>query len=72
LQSRIAKIEKEMDALHAEKTALDHFVADPASYEASMKTRLTDSIRRQADVSARLETLELEWLEVHEELEQIG
>ncbi|SAL53465.1 ATP-binding cassette domain-containing protein [Caballeronia humi] len=72
LQSRIAKIEKEMDALHAEKTALDHFVADPASYEASMKTRLTDSIRRQADVNARLETLELEWLDVHEELEQIG
>ncbi|SAL43903.1 ABC transporter ATP-binding protein [Caballeronia choica] len=72
LQSRIAKIEKEMDALHTEKSALDLYVADPASYEPSMKTKLTESIRRQADVNARLEALEHEWLEVHEELEQIG
>ena len=47
-------------------------VADPASYEPSVKTKLTESIRRQADVNARLEALEPEWLEVHEELEQIG
>ena len=72
LQSRIAKIEKEMDALHTEKSALDLYVADPASYEPSVKTKLTESIRRQADVNARLEALEHEWLEVHEELEQIG
>ena len=72
LQTRIAKIEKEMDALNAEKATLDAFVADPASYAAEQKTKLTESIRRQADVNARLETLEAEWLEAHEELEQIG
>ncbi|MPW17265.1 ATP-binding cassette domain-containing protein [Paraburkholderia sp. CNPSo 3157] len=72
LQTRIAKIEKEMDALNAEKSALDAFVADPASYGAEQKTRLTETIRRQAEVNARLETLEAEWLEAHEELEQIG
>ncbi|CAG9218325.1 MULTISPECIES: ATP-binding cassette domain-containing protein [Paraburkholderia] len=72
LQTRIAKIEKEMDALNAEKATLDTFVADPASYAAEQKTRLTEAIRRQADVSARLETLEADWLEAHEELEQIG
>jgi len=72
LQSRIAKIEKEMDALNAEKTTLDTFVADPASYEPEQKSKLTDAIRRQADVNARLDTLEAEWLETHEELEQIG
>jgi ATP-binding cassette subfamily F protein 3 len=72
LQTRIAKIEKEMDALHAEKATLDAFVADPASYEPAMKTQLTEAIRRQADAAARLETLEAEWLDVHEELEQIG
>jgi ATP-binding cassette subfamily F protein 3 len=72
LQSKIAKIEKEMDALHKEKAALDAFVADSASYEPAMKTKLTDSIRRQADVNARLDTLEHEWLEAHDELEQIG
>ncbi|MDR5738596.1 MULTISPECIES: ATP-binding cassette domain-containing protein [unclassified Caballeronia] len=72
LQSRIAKIEKEMDALNAEKSTLDAFVADPASYDAALKAKLTETIRRQGEVSARLETLELEWLEAHEELEQIG
>jgi ATP-binding cassette, subfamily F, member 3 len=72
LQSRISKIEKEMDALNTEKAALDAFVADPASYGADMKTKLTESIRRQADVAGRLETLEAQWLEAHEELEQIG
>ncbi|WP_322043344.1 ATP-binding cassette domain-containing protein [Paraburkholderia sp. J67] len=72
LQAKIGKIEKEMDALNAEKATLDAFVADPASYEAAQKTRLTESIRRQAEVQARLEALEADWLEAHEELEQIG
>jgi ATP-binding cassette subfamily F protein 3 len=72
LQSRITKIEKEMDALNGEKARLDLFVADAASYEPAMKTQLTESIRRQADVNARLEALEAQWLEAHEELEQIG
>ncbi|SIT37652.1 fused putative transporter subunits of ABC superfamily: ATP-binding components [Paraburkholderia ribeironis] len=72
LQSRITKIEKEMDALNTEKATLDAFVADPASYEPGQKSKLTEAIRRQADVNARLEALEAEWLETHEELEQIG
>jgi ATP-binding cassette subfamily F protein 3 len=72
LQSRIAKIEKEMDALNAEKATLDAFIADSASYEPAQKAKLTDTLRRQAEVAARLETLEAEWLDAHEELEQIG
>ncbi|WP_395067574.1 ATP-binding cassette domain-containing protein [Paraburkholderia silvatlantica] len=72
LQAKIGKIEKEMDALNSEKSTLDAFVADPASYEPEQKSRLTEAIRRQAEVAARLETLEAEWLDAHEELEQIG
>jgi ATP-binding cassette, subfamily F, member 3 len=72
LQTRISKLEKEMDALNTEKATLDAFVADPASYSAELKTKLTESIRRQADVVTRLETLEAQWLEAQEELEQIG
>ena len=49
-----------------------HSVATPASYEAAMKAKLTETIRRQGEVNTRLETLEMEWLETHEELEQIG
>ncbi|WP_323120750.1 ATP-binding cassette domain-containing protein [Burkholderia alba] len=72
LQTRIAKIEKEMAMLHAEKAALDAFVADPASYAAEQKTQLTDAIRKLGEVSSRLDTLEADWLEAHDELEQIG
>ncbi|MEX3944196.1 ATP-binding cassette domain-containing protein [Paraburkholderia sp. BR10937] len=72
LQAKISKIETEMDALNSEKSTLDAFVADPASYEPQQKSRLTEAIRRQAEVAARLETLEAEWLDAHEELEQIG
>jgi ATP-binding cassette, subfamily F, member 3 len=72
LQAKIGKIEKEMDALNAEKGTLDAFVADPASYESAQKTRLTDAIRRQAEVQARLDALEADWLDAHDELEQIG
>ncbi|RDU99544.1 ATP-binding cassette domain-containing protein [Trinickia dinghuensis] len=72
LQNRISKLEKEMEALNAEKATLDAFVADPASYEAAMKAKLTDAIKRQGEVHARLETLEAEWLNAQEELEQIG
>ncbi|SDB97282.1 ATP-binding cassette domain-containing protein [Paraburkholderia lycopersici] len=72
LQAKIGKIEKEMDALNSEKSTLDAFVADPASYEPERKGRLTEAIRRQAEVAARLEALEADWLDAHEELEQIG
>ncbi|RAR60033.1 ATP-binding cassette subfamily F protein 3 [Paraburkholderia unamae] len=72
LQVKIGKIEKEMDALNAEKSTLDTFVANPASYEPEQKSRLTEAIRRQAEVQSRLDALEAEWLDAHEELEQIG
>ncbi|TAM50597.1 MAG: ATP-binding cassette domain-containing protein [Paraburkholderia sp.] len=72
LQTRVAKLEKEMDALNREKAALDAFVADTASYEPAMKAKLTDALKRQAEVAARLEALEVQWLEAQEELEQIG
>ncbi|MBR7987719.1 ATP-binding cassette domain-containing protein [Burkholderia cenocepacia] len=72
LQNRITKLEKEMEALHAQKARLDAFVADPASYEAARKTELTDAIRKLGEVNTRLETVEADWLAVQEELEQIG
>ena len=72
LQQRVGRIEQEMDALNAEKAALDTFVADPSSYEPAQKAKLTEALKRQADVAARLAELEGEWLQLQEELEQIG
>ncbi|KAF1029714.1 MAG: putative ABC transporter ATP-binding protein YheS [Burkholderia plantarii] len=72
LTTKLAKLEKEMDTLNAEKARLDGFVADPASYEAERKSELTETIRKLGDVNARLEALELDWLDLQEQLEQIG
>jgi ATP-binding cassette, subfamily F, member 3 len=72
LQNRITKIEQDMDSLHTEKSTLDTFIAEPSSYEPAQKTRLTDALKRQAEVAARLAELEGEWLQLHEDLEQIG
>ncbi len=72
LQTRIAKIEYEMETLHAEKATLDAWVADTASYEPAMKAKLTEALHQQAQVRARLDTLEAEWLEAHQTLEQMG
>lgn len=72
LQNRIVKLEKEMAALEAEKTQLDAVIADPASYEAEHKTRLTETIRRQGEVVAKLAATEAEWISAQEELDAIA
>ncbi len=72
LQSKIGKIEKEMEALNADKARLDTFVADPDSYAAEKKAELTDAIRKLGELNGRLEALELDWLDLQEQLEQIG
>ncbi|KAG0194679.1 hypothetical protein DFQ28_007825 [Apophysomyces sp. BC1034] len=72
LQSQIGKLEQHMDALSAQKASLDAFIAAPSSYEPSQKTKLTDTLKRQAEVADRITALEAEWLELNEALEQIG
>lgn len=72
LLARIAKLEKEMDALHAQKAALDALVADPASYAAEHKVKLADAVRQLGEIGNRLGDIEADWLGAHEELEQIG
>ncbi|RKP54882.1 ATP-binding cassette domain-containing protein [Pararobbsia silviterrae] len=72
LQNKIKKLEAELDTLNDEKTRLDAFVADPASYEAARKAELTEALRKQADVSAKLAQVEADWLDTQEQLEALG
>jgi ATP-binding cassette, subfamily F, member 3 len=72
LQTKINKLETELERLTAEKTALEVFVADPESYEPARKTALTDALRKQADVTAKLAQVESDWLEAQEALEELG
>ncbi|MCE4059270.1 ATP-binding cassette domain-containing protein [Pandoraea sputorum] len=71
LQRKIEKLEASMSQLSDEKARLDAILADSATYEEAKKSLLTDSLRQQADVTARLADVEAEWLEAQEAMEQI-
>jgi len=72
LQSRLTQLEKQMATLEAEKATLDAVIADPASYEAEQKNRLTATLKRQGEVVSLLAETEAAWLLAQEELEQLG
>ena len=72
LQRKIEKLEQSMAKLSDEKARLDAILADSSTYEEAKKALLTDSLKQQADVTAKLSDVEAEWLEAQEALEQIA
>ncbi len=71
LAERLARIEREMDGLAAEKRALDDALALPSAYADANRDALKDRLARQGDVTWRLARLEAEWLEVSAEIERV-
>ena len=71
LQNKITKLEVELERLNVEKAKLDSFVADPTSYEPARKSELTDALRKQADVMAKLTQVETDWMDAQEQLEAL-
>ncbi|MEH6246617.1 hypothetical protein PVV24_23515, partial [Salmonella enterica subsp. enterica serovar Mbandaka] len=65
LQKNVDAIEKRMAPLQKEKAELEAFLADGAAYEDANKTRMMESLRRQAELNAELDELEERWLELH-------
>ncbi|VVE51109.1 ABC transporter [Pandoraea horticolens] len=72
LQRKIEKLEQSIAKLSDEKARLDAILADSSTYEDAKKALLTDSLKQQADVTAKLSDVEAEWLEAQEALEQIA
>ncbi len=69
LVDQLQRLETEMEGLQKQQQDLETALADPAIYEASQKTRLQASLLRQAEIRARLDQAEEEWLAVNEALE---
>ena len=72
LELRFAKVEKELAALnvlHVQQTAS---LADESIYAAERKEELQGLLRVEVRTKQQIETLELEWLELGSELEQLG
>jgi ATP-binding cassette subfamily F protein 3 len=69
LQTRLNKLEKELDTLSGQKAELEAFLSSEAAYAAENKDKLADSVKRQGEVATRLAEVEEEWMQVQEELE---
>ena len=72
LADKLARIEKEMEAIGAERQSIEAWLTTPDAYVEEGKSALRDTVARQGDLSWQLARLEAEWLEVSEALEKIG
>jgi ATP-binding cassette subfamily F protein 3 len=72
LADKLARIEKEMEAIGVERQSIEAWLITPEAYGEGGKDALRDTVARQGDLTWQLARLEAEWLEVSEALEQIG
>jgi len=70
LKNKQSKLEKELEQLSADKDELEALLADPEIYEESEKQRLKDLLLTQSQLTQSLETIEEQWMQVSEELEE--
>ena len=72
LAEKLAKLEVEIDALAAQKQALEAALASPDAYADANRDALRETLARQGDVTWRLARLEAEWLQTSEALEGLA
>jgi len=70
LLDRQAKVEQTMEALGAEKKAIDEWLGSPEAYTDANRDALKEKLARQGDITWQLARLETEWLELSEALEK--
>ena len=68
----IEQIEKKLEMFNAEKAKLDARTGVTSLYEAANKDELQSLLKRQAELIKLIEAAELRWLELQDELENIG
>lgn len=71
LLKAVAALDASLEKLNAEKSALDEKLADPTIYERDDKTELQNWLKQQAALAEEIEASELEWLSLHEQLEEL-
>ncbi len=71
LENAVRALEREIDKLHTEKIQVDGLLATGALYSDSRKEDLKLTLRRQAEISAKLSELEEQWLLRQTELEML-
>jgi ATP-binding cassette subfamily F protein 3 len=72
LADRRAELDREMEALTAERKMLDAWLAAPDAYAEENRDALKERLARQGELTWQLARLETEWLEVSDALEKLG
>ncbi|MCS6765328.1 MAG: ATP-binding cassette domain-containing protein [Candidatus Protistobacter heckmanni] len=72
LEKKLAALDKRLGVLSEEKKALEARLADESSYAPEKKAELTEMLRRQAELSAELDEVELDWMTTQEEIDAIN
>ncbi len=70
LADKLAKLEREMAALDAQRKSVEDWLGSSAAYADEGKETLTERIAQQGDLTWQLARLEAEWLELSEALEK--
>ena len=65
-------LEKYLEKYNIEKAKLDARLADGSLYDHENKAELQNLLKRQAELSDLIDTAEMRWLELHEELEALS
>jgi len=72
LSNRIKKLEDELARLQADKAKIDATLADPALYEAGDLARMRQLDGERLALEEKLDSVEADWLQAHEELEALS
>jgi ATP-binding cassette subfamily F protein 3 len=73
LAKRAKQTETELANLAAQRSAVDRAMFDPTGADAALaKLTMTELMKRRAELTARIETLESEWLETNEAIEKLA
>lgn len=71
LRKKLAQLEKNLEKLTACLNDLEAALASSEIYEAENKAKLTDTLAQQVATKKQLDEVEMEWLALQEELEEI-
>jgi ATP-binding cassette subfamily F protein 3 len=71
LRQKLEKHEKQMAKLQQALTDIESALSDPAIYQDDAKPKLTSLLAQQGPLKNELEQVELEWMEISEQLEQM-
>ncbi|MEC6824807.1 ABC transporter ATP-binding protein [Photobacterium piscicola] len=71
IRKEITKLEKQMDKLNAIITAAETALSDSTIYEPENKAQMNEQLKLQGDAKSDLEDIEVAWMELQEQLEEM-